>query len=124
MPGRVTLKQLLNQSSLDRVFHALADPTRRTIVERLSRGPASVSELAGPLAMSLPAVMQHLQVLEQAGLVQSQKVGRVRTCTIDSGALSMAEQWINERRIGWERSFDRLGQFLAETADTPKEAPE
>ena len=108
---------------LDRVFTALGDPSRRAMVERLSRGPASVSELAGPLAMSLPAVMQHLQVLEQAGLVQSQKVGRVRTCTIDSGALSLAEQWINERRIGWERRFDRLGQFLAETADEDTEGP-
>jgi DNA-binding transcriptional ArsR family regulator len=108
---------------LDRVFAALGDPSRRAMVERLSRGPASVSELAGPLAMSLPAVMQHLQVLEQAGLAKSQKVGRVRTCTIDSGALSMAEQWINDRRIGWERSFDRLGQFLAETSDERKEEP-
>lgn len=108
---------------LDRVFTALGDPSRRRMVERLSRGPASVSELAGPLAMSLPAVMQHLQVLEQAGLVQSRKVGRVRTCTIDSGALSMAERWINERRIGWERKLDRLGQFLAETADEPTKEP-
>ena len=111
------------QPDLDRVFTALGDPSRRRMVERLSRGPASVSELAGPLAMSLPAVMQHLQVLEQAGLVNSQKVGRVRTCTIDSGALSMAEQWINDRRIGWERRLDRLGQFLAETADGPMDEP-
>jgi DNA-binding transcriptional ArsR family regulator len=113
----------VTQPDLDRVFTALGDPSRRAMVERLSRGPASVSELAGPLAMSLPAVMQHLQVLEQAGLAKSQKVGRVRTCTIDSGALSMAEQWINQRRIGWERRFDRLGQFLAETADETKEEP-
>ena len=113
----------MTQPDLDRVFTALGDPSRRAMVERLSRGPASVSELAGPLAMSLPAVMQHLQVLEQAGLAKSQKVGRVRTCTIDSGALSMAEQWINQRRIGWERRFDRLGQFLAETADETKEEP-
>ena len=113
----------MTQPDLDRVFTALGDPSRRAMVERLSRGPASVSELAGPLAMSLPAVMQHLQVLEQAGLAKSQKVGRVRTCTIDPGALSMAEQWINQRRIGWERRFDRLGQFLAETADETKEEP-
>jgi len=113
----------VTQPDLDRVFTALGDPSRRAMVERLSRGPASVSELAGPLDMSLPAVMQHLQVLEQAGLAKSQKVGRVRTCTIDPGALSMAEQWINQRRIGWERRFDRLGQFLAETADETKEEP-
>jgi DNA-binding transcriptional ArsR family regulator len=111
------------QPDLDRVFTALGDPSRRRMVERLSRGPASVSELAGPLAMSLPAVMQHLHVLEQAGLVNSQKVGRVRTCTIDSGALSTAEQWINAHRIGWERSFDRLGQFLAGTAPPKKDGP-
>ena len=94
------------------MFQALADPTRRAIVDRLSQGPASVSDLARPLPMSLPAVVQHLQVLEQSGLVKSEKIGRVRTCTIDSGALSLAEQWINERRIGWERRFDRLGAFL------------
>jgi DNA-binding transcriptional ArsR family regulator len=104
---------LNNQHSLDLMFQALADPTRRAIVERLSRGPASVSDLARPLPMSLPAVVQHLQVLEQSGLVKTEKVGRVRTCTIDTGALSLAEKWINERRIGWERRFDRLGAFLA-----------
>src|SRR5437763_4052000 len=106
---------MLNQSApLDRVFHALADPTRRAMIERLSRGPASVSELAQPFAMSLPAVVQHLQVLEASGLVRSEKVGRVRTCTIDTGALSFAEKWINDRRTGWERRLDRLGAFLAE----------
>lgn len=94
------------------MFQALADPTRRAIVDRLSRGPASVSDLAKPLPMSLPAVVQHLQVLEQSGLVTTAKVGRVRTCTIDSGALSLAEKWINDRRITWERRFDRLGAFL------------
>jgi DNA-binding transcriptional ArsR family regulator len=103
---------LNNQRSLDLMFQALADPTRRAIVDRLSRGPASVSDLAKPLPMSLPAVVQHLQVLEQSGLVTTAKVGRVRTCTIDSGALSLAEKWINDRRITWERRFDRLGAFL------------
>lgn len=83
------------------------------MVERLSRGPASVSELARPLPISLPAVVQHLQVLEQSGLVKSEKVGRVRTCTLDSGALSLAEQWINDRRTQWVRRLDRLGEFLA-----------
>jgi DNA-binding transcriptional ArsR family regulator len=82
------------------------------MVERLSRGPASVSELAEPLAMSLPAVMQHLQVLEASGLVRSEKLGRVRTCTIEPGALTMAEQWIGERRTLWARRLDRLGEFL------------
>jgi len=104
---------MLNQeATLDALFQALADPTRRHMVDRLSRGPASVSELAEPFSMSLPAVVQHLKVLEQSGLVKTEKVGRVRTCTIDSGALSMAEKWINDRRIGWERRLDRLGAFL------------
>lgn len=103
---------LNNKRSLDMMFQALADPTRRAIVDRLSRGPASVSDLAKPLPMSLPAVVQHLQVLEQSGLVTTAKVGRVRTCTIDTGALSLAEKWINDRRITWERRFDRLGAFL------------
>ena len=82
------------------------------MVERLSRGPATVSELAQPLAMSLPAVMQHLQVLEASGLVRSEKVGRVRTCIIEPGALTMAEQWIGERRTLWEHRLDRLGAYL------------
>lgn len=112
--ARVKLKQLLNQSALDRVFQALADPTRRTIVERLSRGEASVSELAGPLDMSLPAVLQHLQLLEASGLVESQKSGRVRTCRVNQKTLRAAEQWIARRRAAWERKFDRLGAFLEE----------
>ena len=111
---------MLNQKpdhSLDLMFQALADPTRRGIVERLSRGPASVSELARPFAMSLPAVVQHLQVLEQSGLVTTKKVGRVRTCTLDTGAMTRAEQWINERRQGWEQKLDRLGAMLGEMPD-------
>jgi DNA-binding transcriptional ArsR family regulator len=104
---------MLNQDiALDRMFQALADPTRRLMVERLSRAPASVSELAAPFAMSLPAVVQHLQVLEQSGLVKTEKIGRTRTCTIDTAALSQVERWLNERRIGWEKRFDRLGAFL------------
>jgi DNA-binding transcriptional ArsR family regulator len=101
--------------ALDHVFHALADPARRSMLERLSAGPASVSELAQPLPMSLSAVGQHLAVLEASGLVRSEKIGRVRTCTLDAGALSQAEKWINERRIGWEMRLDRLGEFLAQT---------
>jgi DNA-binding transcriptional ArsR family regulator len=104
---------MLNQShDLDRLFHALADPARRAMVERLSRGPAPVSELARPLPMSLPAAMQHLDVLMAAGLVRSEKVGRVRTCTIEPHALSLAEQWINARRIEWVHRLDRLGAYL------------
>jgi len=104
---------MLNQSSdLDRLFQALADPARRAMVERLSRGPAAVSELARPLPMSLPSVMQHLGVLEAAGLVRSEKLGRVRTCAIEPAALSLAEQWINARRIEWDQRLDRLGDYL------------
>src|SRR5436190_10378654 len=105
---------MLNQMALDQVFHALADPARRGMLERLSRGPATVSELAEPLPMSLPAVVQHLQVLEASGLVRSEKVGRVRTCRIDMKPLSQAERWIDERRSLWERRLDRLGDYLAE----------
>ena len=104
---------MLNRSTaLDLTFQALADPTRRAIVERLSRGPASVSELAQPLAMSLPAVMQHLALLEDSGLVRSQKVGRVRTCRIELKTLGLAERWVNSRRMEWEQRLDRLGQYL------------
>jgi DNA-binding transcriptional ArsR family regulator len=100
---------------LDAVFSALADPTRRGIVERLSRGPMSVSELARPLPMSLPAVHQHLQVLETSGLVWSKKVGRVRTCHLDLKRLDTAERWIRERRATWTNRLDRLGEFLEAT---------
>ena len=103
------------------MFHALADPSRRSMVDRLSRGPASVSELAKPLDMSLPAVVQHLQVLESSGLVTSEKVGRVRNCRIEPAAVSMAEGWISERRTLWEHRLDRLGEYLAEHPDTPRQ---
>ncbi len=103
---------LNQQAELDRLFHALADPARRAMVERLSRGPAPVSELARPLPMSLPAAMQHLGVLEAAGLVRSKKIGRVRTCAIEPRALSQAERWINARRAEWERRLDRLADYL------------
>jgi DNA-binding transcriptional ArsR family regulator len=99
---------------LDRVFHALADPARRHMLERLTRGPASVSELARPLTLTLPAVVQHLQVLESSGLITTEKVGRVRTCRIEPVALRTAEQWLAERRSTWERRFDRLEQILAD----------
>jgi DNA-binding transcriptional ArsR family regulator len=93
------------------------------MLERLSRGPASVSELAKPLTMSLPAVVQHLAVLEESGLVRTQKVGRVRTCQIEAGSLQRAEQWINDRRIQWERRLDRLGDYLARQAKENGEEP-
>jgi len=112
---------MLNQkAALDRVFQALSDPGRRVMVERLCRGPASVSELAKPLAMSLAAVVQHLQVLEASGLVRSEKSGRVRTCRLEPAALSLAEQWIDQRRTSWERRLDRLGAFLARPQEKPK----
>ncbi|HEX4110630.1 MAG TPA: metalloregulator ArsR/SmtB family transcription factor [Solirubrobacteraceae bacterium] len=111
---------MLDQSpSLDLVFHALADPSRRVIVERLIDGPASVSELARPLPMSLAGVMQHVQVLEASGLVRSEKVGRVRTCRIEPSTLRDAERWIAERRTEWARRLDRLGEFLS---PDPKES--
>ena len=100
--------------NIDRVFHALGDPTRRAIMEKLSQGPISVSRLAGPLDITLAAVVQHLQVLEESGLVQTEKVGRVRTCRIEPDGLSAARQWIDDRRTTWEQRLDRLGDLLAE----------
>ena len=97
-----------------RVFHALGDPTRRAIVERLSEGPVSVTHLALPLAITVTAVAQHLQVLEDSGLVRTEKTGRVRTCRLETAGLSAAEQWIAGRRAAWERRLDRLGELLAE----------
>lgn len=112
------LNQMLNY--LDRAYQALGDGTRRAMLERLTQGPATVSELARPLPMSLPAVLGHLKVLEEAGLVRSEKQGRVRTCRVDPRMLSQAELWLGERRQMWERSLDRLGAFLGET--TPEDA--
>jgi DNA-binding transcriptional ArsR family regulator len=105
---------------LDRVFQALADPGRRLMVERLTQGPASVSELGRPLDMSLAAVLQHVQLLEASGLISTQKHGRTRTCSINSPALRSAERWLTERRTMVERRLDRLGDYLAETADQPE----
>ena len=102
---------------LDSTFQALADPTRRAMVERLARGPASVSELAAPFAMSLPAIHQHLAVLEASGLVASEKVGRVRTCRMAPAAMSLAERWLTQRRTDWERRLDRLGEHLKRHPD-------
>jgi DNA-binding transcriptional ArsR family regulator len=118
------LKHVLNnvldpELDLDRVFQALADPGRRRMLERLSQGPASVSELGEPLAMSLAAVLQHVQLLEASGLVQSRKLGRTRTCSLNAETLRSAERWISERRTFVERRLDRLGEYLADTADQP-----
>lgn len=111
---------MLNQSAAtDLAFHALADPTRRALLARLARGPASVSELAQPMPISLPAVLQHLSVLEASGLVVSEKRGRVRTCRLDPAALTLAETWIAERRREWEARFDRLADYLAATKESP-----
>ena len=97
---------------LDRAFQALADPTRRTMLARLARGPASVSELAKPLPISLPAVLQHLQALEGSGLIRTEKKGRVRTCRIEPGVLSAAERWIADQRTHWEARLDRFEAHL------------
>ena len=105
---------------LDLAFQALAQPLDHDAPGRIGQGPASVSELAQPLDMTLSAVVQHLAVLEASGLVRSEKVGRVRTCRIEPQALHSAERWISERRASWERRLDRLGAFLVETEPTAK----
>ncbi|MCL2514395.1 MAG: metalloregulator ArsR/SmtB family transcription factor [Microbacteriaceae bacterium] len=111
---------MLNQSeALDRAFQALADPTRRAMVERLSRGPASVSDLAAPLAMTMAAVLQHLRVLEASGLVTSAKQGRVRTCAVDPEAFGAVQSWIDERRREWDRRLDALTRHLVDHPELP-----
>ena len=108
------VKSMLDQDeALDRVFHALADGSRRRIVEQLGRGPASVSALAEPLPITLAAVVQHVQVLEAAGIVRTRKVGRVRTCEVDVAGLRPVDRWIADRKARWEQAFDRLGTVLA-----------
>jgi DNA-binding transcriptional ArsR family regulator len=111
-----------DEPPIDVVFHALSDANRRAMIDRLLDGPASVSELARPLAISLPAVVQHLHVLEASGVVRSHKVGRVRTCEIAPLALSTAERWISERRATWEARLDRLGEFLERQTDESEPA--
>jgi DNA-binding transcriptional ArsR family regulator len=135
MSGMRTLRHLPNHCAsvdgvptaeaeqLDRAFHALADESRRSIVVRLSRGPASVSELAAPLEMSLPSVLQHLDVLQRSGLVRSEKVGRVRTCRLEPGPMRTLESWIAEHRAIWERRFDRLADVLDDVFGTDEGEP-
>jgi len=114
---------LNHKSALDGVFHALADPTRRAILQHLSRGQASVSEVAKPLGMTLAAVVQHIQVLEQCGVIRTRKEGRVRTCRMEPKALALVEQWVAARRGSWEKHFDRLGAMFEEEASSKKERP-
>ena len=120
---RILNYMLKYAGELDLVFHALGDPTRRQIVEQLTRGSASVTEIAEPLPMSLPAVLQHLRVLEASRLVRTEKVGRVRTCYLEMEVLMSTETWIEARRAEWSRRLDRLGAYLAslppETPDDP-----
>jgi DNA-binding transcriptional ArsR family regulator len=107
--------------SIDRIFHALGDPTRRAIVERLSQRPMSVSQLAGPLSITLAAVVQHLQILENSGLIRTEKLGRVRTCSIAPAGIALGHQWFSDRRSTWEHQLDRLGSFLSELDETSSE---
>lgn len=110
---------LNNSVNLDRVFQALADPTRRAMIERLGRAPASVSELAKPMSLSLAAIVQHVQILEASGLVRTEKIGRTRTCRLDSTTLAQAESWLEARRGEWASQLDRLGEYLERTSPPP-----
>lgn len=103
-------------ANLDSILHGLADPTRRAVISRLAGGPAAVSELAAPHDMALPSFLKHLKVLEQAGLVKSQKRGRVRTCTLEIDAMALVERWIAERKSFWEQHYDQLEAYLERTA--------
>ena len=113
------LKHVLDHQ-LDRVFHALSDPTRRRMIDRLVRAPASVSDLAKPLDMTLAAVVQHVQVLEASGVVRTEKIGRVRMCRVEPKALTAAEKWFHDRRQSWEQSLDRLEDLLREESQRDK----
>ena len=104
-------------TDIDRVFQALGDPTRRAIIERLTHGPQSVSRLADPLGVTVTAIGQHLQVLQETGFVRTQKLGRVRTCSLETAGFRAVEQWVAEHRLAWERRMDTLGRLLAEDED-------
>jgi DNA-binding transcriptional ArsR family regulator len=103
-----------SQEQIDKLFHALCDPTRRSILDALVERPASVSKLAEPLGITLTAVIQHLEILEDAGLVHTEKLGRVRVCRLEPGGFGALEQWIRKHRTAWERNLDRLGEMLGE----------
>lgn len=105
---------MLNYQRVEQVFSALGDPTRRKLVECLSRGPMPVSRLVEPLGITLAACVQHVQVLERSGLVKTQKVGRVRLCEIEPAGLDLVSEWVQERKALWERRLDRLGEILGE----------
>jgi DNA-binding transcriptional ArsR family regulator len=123
-PFFTTVKCVLDRSeALDRAFYALSDPSRRQMLDRLAGGPASVSELARPLPMTLAAVLQHVQVLESSGLIESHKTGRVRTCSVNEDALRSTEQWLTDRRTVWQRRLDRLGTALDEQVPSEQVRP-
>ncbi len=105
---------------VDQLFHALGDPTRRAILDRLVDGPASVSKLAEPLGITVTAVMQHLQILEEPKLVHTEKIGRVRTCRLEPAGFHALEQWIRDHRTVWERKLDRLGEILGEEGNAKR----
>jgi DNA-binding transcriptional ArsR family regulator len=117
------LKLMLKHQQVDGVFRALGDPTRRELVERLSGGPATVSQLASPLDMSLSGVVQHLAILESCGIVRSEKVGRTRTCRLEPGGLRLAEDWFAGQRALWERRLDKLGDVLADDLAAEQTSP-
>ena len=120
--ARITLNHMVKYSdSLDSTFRALADPTRRAILASLMLGEASISDLAGPHRMSLPAVMKHLGVLENAGLVSQKKLGRTRFCRLESAPLKTAQDWIAQYRVFWERAFDSLERFLSQNPPSEKQ---
>lgn len=110
----------MDAASVDTLFHAIAHPVRRAVIEQLGRGPRSVSALASPHDVALPTFVRHLQVLEGAGLVRSHKRGRVRTCELVPGAMAAGERWLAEQRALWERRLDQLDTFLI---DNPEEVP-
>jgi DNA-binding transcriptional ArsR family regulator len=103
-----------SQIKIDQVFHALGDPTRRAILEKLSAAPTSVTNLADPLNVTPTAVIQHLQILEQSGLVHTEKLGRVRTCRLETTGIDVAQKWLTARRTIWDRRLEKLATFLAD----------
>ena len=102
---------------LDGLFLALSDPTRRAVIGRLSRGPASISELAAPFDMALPSFMKHIHQLEQSGWISSEKLGRVRTCRLDPATFTAAQAWLDEQRAVWDGRTDRLAAFVTHTKE-------